>query len=125
MKYSTTSIYLDTIFRLGRLAQLVEQLTLNQRVVGSIPTAPTIKIRLFMPISPDLLKEMIEKALPGAYVSIQDTAGDNDHYAAVVKASQFKEKTMVQQHQMVYQALQGKIGTELHALALTTEFKED
>jgi stress-induced morphogen len=78
-----------------------------------------------MPISPHLLKEMIEKALPGASVSIEDTGGDNDHYAAVVKAVQFKNKTMVQQHQMVYQALQGKMGTELHALALSTEFKED
>ena len=78
-----------------------------------------------MPISPELLKEMIEKALPGASISIQDTAGDNDHYAAVIKAVQFKGKSMVQQHQMVYQALQGKMGTELHALALTTEFKED
>lgn len=78
-----------------------------------------------MPISPDVLKSMIEEALPGATVALQDTAGDNDHYSAVIKAVQFKGKTMVQQHQMVYQALQGKMGTVLHALALTTEPKEE
>jgi stress-induced morphogen len=54
-------------------------------------------------------------------VSIQDLAGDGDHYAATVTSSAFAGKSKVQQHQMVYAALKGKMGGELHALALTTQ----
>ncbi len=53
-------------------------------------------------------------------IEIRDLAGDGDHYAAHIVASDFKGKTRVQQHQMVYQALQGRMGGELHALALQT-----
>ncbi|MGR3199200.1 MAG: BolA/IbaG family iron-sulfur metabolism protein, partial [Paracoccus sp. (in: a-proteobacteria)] len=55
-----------------------------------------------------------------AKVEIRDLAGDGDHYAAVVVADAFRGKTRVQQHQMVYQALKGNMGGELHALALQT-----
>ena len=63
---------------------------------------------------------MIKEALPDAIVTIDDLAGDGEHYAASVTSSAFKGKSRVQQHQMVYAALRGKMGGELHALALQT-----
>ena len=70
------------------------------------------------------IERMIKHALPGADVSIQDLAGDGDHYAAKVVAPQFAGKSRVQQHQLVYKALQGRMGGELHALALQTSAPE-
>ena len=70
------------------------------------------------------IERMIKDALPGADVSIQDLAGDGDHYAAKVVAPQFAGKSRVQQHQLVYKALQGRMGGELHALALQTSAPE-
>ncbi|WP_376985877.1 BolA family protein [Bosea sp. R86505] len=66
------------------------------------------------------IEAMIKAALPDAIVEIKDLAGDGDHYAATVTSAAFKGKTRVQQHQMVYAALQGNMGGVLHALALTT-----
>lgn len=66
------------------------------------------------------IERMIKEALPGAAVEIKDLAGDGDHYAATVTAEAFRGKSRVQQHQMVYAALQGRMGGVLHALALTT-----
>jgi len=66
------------------------------------------------------IENLIKEALPDAQVTIQDLAGDGDHYAAQVVSSAFAGKTRVQQHQMVYAALQGRMGGVLHALALTT-----
>jgi stress-induced morphogen len=66
------------------------------------------------------IETMIKAALPDAIIEIQDLAGDGNHYAAKVISSAFDGKSMVQQHQMVYAALKGKMGGELHALALTT-----
>ena len=66
------------------------------------------------------IEQLIRETLPDARVSIEDLRGDGDHYAAHVVSSAFKGKTRVQQHQMVYQALRGKMGNELHALALQT-----
>lgn len=68
----------------------------------------------------DDIAKFIKAALPDAEVVIDDLRGDGDHYAATVRSSAFKGKSRVQQHQMVYQALQGRMGTELHALQLTT-----
>lgn len=68
--------------------------------------------------------EMIEEELPGAKVTIEDLAGDGDHYAARVIYDGFAGKSRVQQHQMVYKALKGKMGGELHALALQTSAAE-
>ncbi|MCB1480255.1 MAG: BolA family transcriptional regulator [Hyphomicrobiaceae bacterium] len=67
---------------------------------------------------------LIKTALPDAQVSIQDLAGDGDHYAATVVSEAFRGKSRVQQHQMVYQALQGNMGGVLHALALQTSAPE-
>lgn len=66
------------------------------------------------------IEAMIKEAFPDANVEIQDLAGDGNHYAATVASSAFQGKSRVQQHQMVYAALKGKMGGELHALALTT-----
>jgi stress-induced morphogen len=74
--------------------------------------------------APDI-ERMIKEALPDADVKIEDLRGDGDHYAAYVQSASFKGKTRVQQHQMVYQALQGRMGNELHALALQTSAPED
>ena len=64
--------------------------------------------------------QMIKEALPDAVVQIEDLRGDGDHYAAYVSSAEFEGKTRVQQHQMVYKALKGRMGNELHALALQT-----
>mgnify|MGYP006291545621 CR=1 FL=1 len=66
------------------------------------------------------IENLIKQAFPDAQVSINDLAGDGDHYAATVVSGAFKGKSRVQQHQMVYAALKGRMGNELHALALTT-----
>lgn len=66
------------------------------------------------------IERLIIESLPDARVQIQDLAGDGDHYAATVISEAFRGKTRVQQHQIVYAALKGRMGGELHALALTT-----
>jgi stress-induced morphogen len=71
------------------------------------------------------IEAMIKAALPDAIVEIKDLAGDGDHYAATVISAAFKGKTRVQQHQMVYAALQGNMGGVLHALALTTSVPQN
>jgi stress-induced morphogen len=71
------------------------------------------------------IERMIKTALPDAAIEIKDLAGDGDHYAATVVSAAFKGKTRVQQHQMVYAALQGNMGGVLHALALTTSVPQD
>lgn len=71
------------------------------------------------------IENMIKQALPDAIVTIEDLAGDGDHYAAHVKSAAFKGLSRIQQHQLVYKALQGRMGNELHALALQTSVLED
>ncbi|MDF1793106.1 MAG: BolA family transcriptional regulator [Thalassobaculaceae bacterium] len=66
------------------------------------------------------IERLIKEALPDAQVTIEDLRGDGDHYACHVVSSAFSGKNRVQQHQLVYKALQGRMGTELHALALQT-----
>jgi stress-induced morphogen len=71
------------------------------------------------------IERLIKEGLPDALVTIEDLRGDGDHYAAHVVSAAFKGKTRVQQHQLVYQALRGRMGNELHALALQTSLPED
>jgi stress-induced morphogen len=71
------------------------------------------------------IESLIRQALPDAEVEIRDLAGDGDHYAATIVSAAFRGKTRVQQHQMIYQALQGRMGGELHALALQTSPPKD
>ena len=66
------------------------------------------------------IEELIKEAFPDASVEIQDLAGDGNHYSATVISSQFAGKTKIEQHKMVYNSLKGKMGNELHALALKT-----
>jgi stress-induced morphogen len=66
------------------------------------------------------IEALIKAALPDAEVTVEDLAGDGDHYAASVVSESFRGKSRVQQHQIVYAALQGRMGGELHALALQT-----
>jgi stress-induced morphogen len=78
-----------------------------------------------MPMDAGTIENLIKESLPDAQVTIQDLAGDGDHYAALVVSNAFNGKTRVQQHQMVYQALEGRMGGELHALALQTSVPKD
>lgn len=77
-----------------------------------------------MPMDAHEIERMIKDALPDATVEIRDLAGDGDHYAATVVSRAFEGKSRVQQHQMVYEALGGRMGDVLHALALTTSVPE-
>lgn len=70
------------------------------------------------------IEKLIKEGIPDAEVRIEDLRGDGDHYAAYVVSPAFVGKSRVQQHQMVYQALQGRMGGELHALALQTSAPE-
>ena len=73
-----------------------------------------------MPMQADDIAQLIRDGIEGAEVEIIDLAGDGDHYKAVVVAEAFRGLPRVRQHQMVYAALQGRMGGELHALALET-----
>ena len=73
-----------------------------------------------MPMEASEIERMIKAALPDAEIEIRDLAGDGDHYSAHVVSASFAGKSRVQQHQMVYNALGGRMGDVLHALALTT-----
>ena len=73
-----------------------------------------------MPMDARTIESMIKAAIPDAEVTIRDLAGDGDHYAATVVSPAFAGVPKVRQHQMVYAALQGRMGGELHALQLTT-----
>ena len=67
------------------------------------------------------IKKLIKEGLPDATVEIQDLAGDGNHYSATVISSQFSGKSKIEQHKMVYNSLKGKMGNELHALAIKTK----
>lgn len=71
------------------------------------------------------IERMIREAIPDAEVTIEDLRGDGDHYAALVVSETFRGKSKVAQHQLVYAALKGKMGGELHALALQTATPEN
>ena len=70
------------------------------------------------------IERMIKESFPDASVSIDDVAGDGDHYAATVISESFRGKSRVQQHQIVYEALKAEMGGALHALALQTSVPE-
>ena len=71
------------------------------------------------------IEELLLESFPNAKITIDDLRGDGDHYAAQIVTEEFKGKTRVQQHQMVYSAMKGKMGTDLHALALNTSAPKD
>lgn len=78
-----------------------------------------------MPMAASEIENLIKDALPDAEIRIDDLRGDGDHYLANVVSSAFVGKSRVQQHQMIYDALQGRMGGELHALALQTSTPEN
>ena len=67
------------------------------------------------------IKNLIKTAIPDAEIVIEDLAGDNNHYSATIKSKIFAGKSKIEQHKLVYKALKGKMGNELHALALNTK----
>lgn len=73
-----------------------------------------------MAMTRETLEGFLTEAFPDAEITLTDLAGDNDHWQAEIVSPQFQGKTRVAQHQMVYAALKGKMGGELHALALKT-----
>lgn len=78
-----------------------------------------------MPMPGPEIERMIKAKFPDAAVTLTDLAGDNDHWAAHVVTDAFKGKSRVQQHQMIYEALGGRMGGVLHALQLTTAIPSD
>ena len=66
------------------------------------------------------IKSLIKEAIPDAEISIQDLVGDDNHYSATIKSKVFIGKSKIEQHKLVYKALRGKMGNELHALSLNT-----
>ena len=77
-----------------------------------------------MPLNKDEISKMIMEAFPDATLELKDTMGDNNHYSAKIISKTFNGKTRIEQHKMVYKALMGKMGNELHALELITEEKK-
>ena len=73
-----------------------------------------------MAISESDLKHFLSDAFPEAVIVIRDLAGDGDHYAVEIQSSQFLGKTRIAQHQLVYAALQGRMGVNLHAMSIKT-----
>ena len=67
------------------------------------------------------IKNLIKEAIPDAEISIQDLAGDENHYSATIKSKIFNGRSKIEQHKMVYKSLKGKMGNELHALAIKTK----
>ncbi|MGB6229757.1 MAG: BolA family transcriptional regulator [Litorimonas sp.] len=73
-----------------------------------------------MGMKSDEITRLLKAALPDAEIELIDLAGDDDHWKAVIVSEAFRGKSRVAQHQMVYAALGGRMGGELHALALET-----
>ena len=73
-----------------------------------------------MPLKINEIKELILETIPDAEIEITDLAGDENHYSATIKSKVFSGKSKIEQHKIVYKALKGKMGNELHALALNT-----
>ena len=74
-----------------------------------------------MPIKIKKIKKLIIESIPDANIEIKDLMGDNNHYSAKIRSKIFKGMSKIEQHKLVYKSLKGKMGNELHALALETE----
>ena len=73
-----------------------------------------------MTIKLEEIKSLIKEAIPDAEITIQDLAGDENHYSATIKSKVFSGKNKIEQHKIVYKALKNKVGNELHALSINT-----
>ena len=67
------------------------------------------------------IKRLITDSIPDASIEIKDLMGDNNHYAATIISAKFNNLSKIDQHKLVYRALKGKMGNELHALSITTK----
>jgi stress-induced morphogen len=76
-----------------------------------------------MPLKSQEIEKLIKESIPDAEIIIEDLAGDENHYSATIKSKVFYGKSKIDQHKMVYKALKGKMGNELHALSLNTKEK--
>ena len=76
-----------------------------------------------MSLPAEEIKKLINESIPDATIEIKDLMGDNNHYSAVIKSKMFNNLNKIEQHKLVYKALKGKMGNELHALSITTEGK--
>ena len=76
-----------------------------------------------MPLEKKIIEELIKNSIPDAKVIIEDLRGDGDHYSATVISKTFDGKSKIEQHKMVYNSLEGKMGKELHALMLKTKIE--
>ena len=73
-----------------------------------------------MSLKSEEIEKLIKESIPDAEITIKDLAGDENHYSATIKSKIFSGKSKIEQHRLVYEALNGKMGNELHALALNT-----
>jgi stress-induced morphogen len=78
-----------------------------------------------MPMELNEIESLIREGIPGAQVTVEDLRGDGNHYSALVVSPTFSGKSRIEQHRMVYDALQGRMGEELHALVLQTDVPAD
>ena len=74
-----------------------------------------------MPIQIEEIKKLIKDSIPDAIIEIKDLMGDNNHYSATIKSKLFNNLNKIEQHKLVYKSLKGKMGNELHALAIKTK----
>ena len=74
-----------------------------------------------MPLKIKEIEDLIKESIPDADITITDLAGDENHYSATIKSKLFKGKNKIEQHKLVYKSLKGKMGNELHALAIKTK----
>ena len=74
-----------------------------------------------MSVKLEEIKSLIKTAIPDAEITIEDLAGDENHYSATIKSKIFSGKSKIEQHKLVYKSLKGKMGNELHALAINTK----
>ena len=74
-----------------------------------------------MTIKKELIEKLIKNSIPDAKIIIEDLRGDEDHYSATITSKSFEGKTKIEQHKMIYESLEGKMGNELHALMLKTK----
>ena len=76
-----------------------------------------------MAIKQEEIEKLLKEGFPDADIEIQDLAGDDNHFSAKIKSSQFNNLSKIEQHKLVYKSLKGKMGNELHALSIKTEGK--
>ena len=74
-----------------------------------------------MVMKKELIEKLIKNSIPDANIIIEDLRGDGDHYSAIITSKAFEGKSKIEQHKMVYESLEGKMGKELHALMLKTK----